>query len=596
MRRGVGVLMARKNSRRLMALEKIIQMIHGALLTKCKQGELPRLILVDDEADHASLNANASQSNKEPTPVYATIQRIRDQWSGNSSYLQFTATPQAILSLTKQNPQAAGSVYCLEPGREYQGIQVFFPPDTVEPSPYVVASPEAGELFPPLTSLELLPRMQAPWRDYVARLAWGVVEANGSIPETPRDFLIHPSHLKVDHQLTKEIVESLCRTTIASLETNDSGQLAPVRRACARLENILGERGRGLVANLDNHAFRTILASLLRRLQIVLYNSVASFLFRERNKGADGKRNSIVYIGGTALGRGVSFEYLSVMLLLRWQQSEIQQMDTMLQAARFLGYRTLLRQQEIIVHLSDGLAKTYRIFAQADKDLRRQLSGYHQQVGQLYHGVIRHIGTNTIIPSSPQRMDQGYNAVQAFNGQIISLPAVPKTGTATGRSEADRRQLELWKEAGTWSVSQSHLTSLVPGKSIQELVLGSCAAKRLSYDEESRLRAYLNLLSKYDKVHVFRIMGANPATQIADRRLGRADSGDKVKNFSMNPGQGNATDDILRRLRPGGIFLHWFEVSDAEVSSPLLGYQLWVEPQNNLVVRVRDHTQDLSLL
>ena len=65
------------------------------------------VIIIDDEADQASLNGfgfrNSKKSSQDEldkqSAIYAAILRLRAQLPGNS-YIQYTATPQANLLIT----------------------------------------------------------------------------------------------------------------------------------------------------------------------------------------------------------------------------------------------------------------------------------------------------------------------------------------------------------------------------------------------------------------------------------------------------------------------------------------------------------------
>ena len=91
------------------------------------------VIIIDDEADQASLNGfglkNSKKTNQEEldkqSATYAAILRLRAQLPGNS-YIQYTATPQANLLITTADILSPKSHTVLEPGEDYVGGKRFF--------------------------------------------------------------------------------------------------------------------------------------------------------------------------------------------------------------------------------------------------------------------------------------------------------------------------------------------------------------------------------------------------------------------------------------------------------------------------------------
>lgn len=110
-----------KNYRRLQKLADLVRAI-GV------QG-VPVLI-IDDEADRASLNTEVAQG-KEST-IYRCLMALR-QALPNHTYLQYTATPQAPLLVSIIDALSPNFVQVLDPGDEYVGGREFFSGDL----PYV---------------------------------------------------------------------------------------------------------------------------------------------------------------------------------------------------------------------------------------------------------------------------------------------------------------------------------------------------------------------------------------------------------------------------------------------------------------------------
>ena len=90
------------------------------------------VLIIDDEADQASLNSFGSKNStateedeKRESATYAAILRLRATLPGNS-YIQYTATPQANLLITTMDLLSPKSHTLLIPGERYVGGKKFF--------------------------------------------------------------------------------------------------------------------------------------------------------------------------------------------------------------------------------------------------------------------------------------------------------------------------------------------------------------------------------------------------------------------------------------------------------------------------------------
>ena len=87
------------------------------------------IIIIDDEADQASLNSYGRKNSKyeedEKSRTYDAILRLRADLPGNT-YVQYTATPQANILISMQDMLSPRSHTLLTPGEGYVGGKLFF--------------------------------------------------------------------------------------------------------------------------------------------------------------------------------------------------------------------------------------------------------------------------------------------------------------------------------------------------------------------------------------------------------------------------------------------------------------------------------------
>lgn len=87
------------------------------------------VLIIDDEADQASLNAygrkNSKSDDEEVSSTYNAILKMRAVLPGNT-YVQYTATPQANLLISMQDLLSPKSHTLLTPGEGYIGGELYF--------------------------------------------------------------------------------------------------------------------------------------------------------------------------------------------------------------------------------------------------------------------------------------------------------------------------------------------------------------------------------------------------------------------------------------------------------------------------------------
>ncbi len=143
-----------------------------------------RVLVVDDEADQASLNTLVRRGRESST--YANLRALRDALP-NHYYLQYTATPQAPLLIAIQDALSPNFVRVLEPGAGYTGGETYFGGDanplveTISAADLSAVNSPGG---PPPAGL------RCAMQEFLVGAAH-VVASEGR-PET-RSMLVHPS-------------------------------------------------------------------------------------------------------------------------------------------------------------------------------------------------------------------------------------------------------------------------------------------------------------------------------------------------------------------------------------------------------------------
>jgi hypothetical protein len=278
-----------------------------------KIGKMPKVIVVDDEADYATPNSLINKNDK--TPINDLIGKIIGD-SGH--YIGVTATP-ARLNLNNTYNNDSRLWIKFPPHRMYTGQNDFFPMNI----------DEVGVLSLKY-KLHLMNDKNDDFsheRAALLRFMVNVAHLNLTMPEEKNySLLIHTSGKKIDHKTDLDNVRKIF--SVLSDQKH------------AKLEKYLRE-----IWNISKSTYTDVSADDLtkyiynniNRKAIIVLNSETSF----KNFGGNATNPSALFtivIGGNIVSRGVTFNNLLSMFFTRDVKNKLQQ-DTYIQRARMFGSR-----------------------------------------------------------------------------------------------------------------------------------------------------------------------------------------------------------------------------------------------------------------
>lgn len=313
------------------------------------------VLIIDDEADQASLNTEVAQGEESTT--YRRLMALRDSLPLHS-YLQYTATPQAPLLVSIVDSLSPNFVEVLTPGDSYVGGHDFFVtnPGLVRTIPTADVPTNANPLpEPPDSLLEAL-------RIFMVGVAVGLMQDGN---RGNRSMLVHPSHLTAQHQeyynWVRDIFEEWKR--ILGLPDPDPDKQELVEELRGAYEDLLQTVGNNLppfseLAPTFRFAFR--------RTRLLEVNARGG-----RTPEVDwGSAYGWILVGGQAMDRGFTVEGLTVTYMPRG--IGVGNADTVQQRARFFGYkRSYLGFCR--VYLEQGTHRAFERYVEHEEDMRRQL-------------------------------------------------------------------------------------------------------------------------------------------------------------------------------------------------------------------------------
>ena len=300
------------------------------------------LLLIDDEADSASINTNPG--NADPTRINSGVRALLSLFS-RSSYVGVTATPFANVFIDPDSESAmlgddlfpSDFIYSLEPPTNYIGPQKVFSGSSLDaPSPMVRWNDDAEAYFPAGHTVAfrveaLPPTLLNAVRGFV--LATTIRDLRSEGP-THRSMLVNISRFTGVQDQVTALLDAFIRDlqrdirNFSQLPTAEALRIPSLRE----LHDVwLSD------FSMSSPDWGPVQLALHEAVQPIVVKSVNQ---RSGAASLDYKANKelglrVIAVGGNSLSRGLTLEGLSTSYFYR----NSQMYDTLLQMGRWFGYR-----------------------------------------------------------------------------------------------------------------------------------------------------------------------------------------------------------------------------------------------------------------
>jgi hypothetical protein len=321
-----------------------------------------KVLIIDDEADQASLNTKANKGSEDDvSTIYELIRNLKNTFN-NHTYIQYTATPQAPLFISLLDILSPNFVKILTPGNDYTGGKAFFERNRGAIYPYVYDIPEE-EIYSKDNLINHIPQslVDAVMFFYISVVIGAL---NGEKPQTHnRTMMVHPSQLQQVHAVYERWIVRLKNRWIEelSLKDNDIDKLNLLSQFKAKYDELI-------VEEKNKHPFETILTHLeyvIRITPVILSNSSSKSEINFK------KNYSLILVGGQVLDRGFTIEGLNVTYMPR--SIGVGNADTLQQRCRFFGYKK--RYLDLCrIYLPRRSKRAYIDYVTHEEDLRNKLN------------------------------------------------------------------------------------------------------------------------------------------------------------------------------------------------------------------------------
>lgn len=325
------------------------------------------ILIIDDEADQASLNTRASRGGNQLSRINNVISNLRNFFPINT-YLQVTATPQALFLQSPDGRYRPTFTVLSEPGPGYIGGERFFGDGA-----HLVEHVSLDEVNYLVSPNQPSSSGNIPIGLRRALLTFFVGATSRLIKNSSNNFafLCHVSLNQRDHQFIVELIDRYKERMINWFKNKSKPSFENFKIELQAAYTNLAKTEPNLPPFED---ILTKLEFYINGANIKLINALTN-----EEVNLDAAYN--IFVGGNKLGRGVTIKNLLVSYYGRNPRRP--NADTVLQHARMYGYRN--KDMGITrLFLPERLENHFRIIHDMEKGLRRLIErhpmGYFEGV------------------------------------------------------------------------------------------------------------------------------------------------------------------------------------------------------------------------
>lgn len=295
----------------------------NTLIENFKKGRVRGLscLIIDDEADQASLNTKESRADGTRSKINEKIGDLRAFFEKNT-YLQVTATPQALFLQTPGHDFRPKFTVLSHPGSDYVGGDDFFGDDST-----LVREFNMNDIAVLAPGSQPVPTLEIP-RSLLNALDTFMIGATykrKAEPDQNCAFLCHVSTKTSDHKHIVDLLRKYKTDLAAGVKAKHH---ATLKRLQVAYDDLALTHDGLRAEKLDN---------LLDAIAFFSPGITVKLVNGETDEDVAVESPYNLFVGGNKLGRGVTIKNLLVSYYGRHPKRP--QADTVLQHARMYGYR-----------------------------------------------------------------------------------------------------------------------------------------------------------------------------------------------------------------------------------------------------------------
>ena len=439
------ILVIKKNVRTLDALHDWLKEMnaqgHGRI------SDVP-MLLIDDEADHASINTNRAEID--PTRTNAMIRKLLRLFT-KSCYVGYTATPFANIFI---DPESYGDeevhaelfprdfIYCLDPPTTYFGPEKVFIDD--ETSEKILDPIIDCEDYLPVIHrkdfeiADLPPSLYRAINRFVVAIAIRHIRGHQN---KHCSMMVNVSPYVTIQQSVRDLIGHRLKKTYEAVKAN------------YRMPDDVADRNEYMYAlrktviedyghcGITWDAVKEKLFAVLEGLRVHTVNSKSDEVLDYKRYEKEGHSLTVIAVGGLSLSRGLTIEGLCVSYMYR----NTRMYDTLMQMGRWFGYRPDY-EDLCRVYLSEGSINWYTHIADASEELRQQIRRMRQaNLSPRQFGLYVKAHPTSLLITAPNKMRRGEQVKvrHNFSGQLKESSILPDDREINEKNE--KLIVEYWK-------------------------------------------------------------------------------------------------------------------------------------------------------
>lgn len=386
-------------------LKRLYKWLTGEGQVKNAQGKLPySLLLIDDEADNASVNTKKDAYN--PTKTNAIIRKICEVFE-NSNYVGFTATPYANIFINPEKDEKMETtdlfpkdfIYVLPTPDAYIGaLRMFSEADEKNPTygncgymlKYITDITEpTSEILAAMSPEEkvfgsLYYKHTSDWRGILPQslddslkcfyLSNAIRDLDGA-KNAPRTMLVNVSRFQqvesyVKAQLALQVEKDYKEMNCNFKGEHDADIHIPLYK---RLYDLFLENYSSCGYTCSEVLNKDVIMGAIEKIRVIVVNGTKE----SKEDTPDYKTNPsqrIIAVGGLALSRGLTLKNLMISYFYRNTSTY----DTLMQMGRWFGYRPKY-DRLCRIWITQSSANWYREIAEATEELKNSLRKMDKQ-------------------------------------------------------------------------------------------------------------------------------------------------------------------------------------------------------------------------
>jgi hypothetical protein len=388
------------------------------------------MLLIDDEADHASINTR--KEDEDPTTTNKRIRELLSLFDKNS-YLGYTATPFANIFIDPESENEMLNddlfprdfIISLDAPSNYMGARRIFDDDSnldilreIDDYTDILPLKHKKDDFPEILPLSLKEAIRSFILIKTIRNLRGQSKKHNSMLINISRFTDIQSHLKLlVHDYLTELRDSIANHfSLSEKEALNNSHFVDLKRLWDKEFN---------TAEYSWADIQKELKKAVSPIKVIEVNSSRNSEPLDYNMNDFPNGRNLIAVGGISLSRGLTLEGLTVSYFLR----NSVMYDTLMQMGRWFGYRTDF-EDLCRIYMSEEAISWYSHISKATEELRNEFKNMEKaKMTPRDFGLSVRSHPESLIVTARNKMRSGRNIIRkiSLEGRLVETSILIKS-------------------------------------------------------------------------------------------------------------------------------------------------------------------------